>query len=242
MRMRFIWRALRARYRDQKAELAAIRGSIQSNGIAVDVGANKGSYLYWLARWVPDGQAIAFEPQDELADYLRNAVTTIPMKNVIVESKGVADKPGLLEFFSPGGAVSPGASFSHRVPDREECARQSKEVVTLDAYFDEGAPISVIKVDVEGFELQVFKGAQRILSEASPLLVFECENRHLEQGTVDDVLNFLYQRGYDGHYVHRGELIPAKQFNAAVQQLEEGEEFYKNKDYCNNFVFRKDHP
>ena len=242
MRMRFIWRALKARYRDQKAELAAIGDAIQSNGIAVDVGANKGSYLYWLSRWTPDGQAVAFEPQDELADYLRRAVATIPMTNVIVEAKGVADKPGMLEFFSPGGEISPGASFSHRVPDRERCEQQSKEVVTLDAYFDEGAQISVIKVDVEGFELQVLKGAQRILSESSPLLVFECENRHLEQGTVDDVLNFLYELGYDGHYVHRGKLIPAKQFNAAIQQPEIGKDFYKSKDYCNNFVFRRERP
>jgi len=124
------------------------------------------------------------------------------------------------------------------VRDRDECARQSKEVVTLDAYFDEGAPISVIKVDVEGFELQVFRGAERILAESSPLLVFECENRHLEHGTVNDVLNFLYERGYDGHYVHRGELVPAKQFSAE-QQREEGEDFFRDKDYCNNFVFRK---
>ncbi len=241
MRTRFIWRALRARYRDEKAELAAIKSTIQSNGIAVDVGANKGSYLYWLARWVPDGKAVAFEPQEELAQYLRAAATTIPMKNVVVEAKGVADKPGLLEFFSPGGTISPGASFSRRVPDREDCAQQSKEVVTLDAYFEEGSPISVIKVDVEGFELQVFKGAQRILEEASPLLVFECENRHLEQGSVGDILNFLYERGYDGHYVHRDELIPAKQFNAAIHQPEEGEDFFRSKDYCANFVFRKSH-
>ena len=238
MRMRFIWRALKARYRDQKAELAAIRNAIQPNGIAVDVGANKGSYVYWLSRWTPDGRVVAFEPQDELVDYLRAAAATIPMVNVAVEAKGVADKPGKLEFFSPGGTVSPGASFSSRVRDRDECGQQSKEVVTLDAYFDEGAPISVIKVDVEGFELQVFQGAERILAESSPLLVFECENRHLEHGTVNDVLNFLYERGYDGHYVHRGELVPAKQFSAE-QQREEGKDFFRDKDYCNNFVFRK---
>jgi len=99
IRTRFIWRALRARYRDQKAELAAIKSTIQSNGIAVDVGANKGSYLYWLARWVPDGKAVAFEPQEELAQYLRAAATTIPMKNVVVEAKGSPTNQVCLNFF-----------------------------------------------------------------------------------------------------------------------------------------------
>lgn len=237
--MRFAWRGLRARYRDQRAELAAIRKAIRADGIAVDVGANKGSYLYWLARWTPAGRAVAFEPQVELADYLRDVAETLRLNNVIVETKGVADKPGHLEFFSPGGTVSPGASFSHRVADREKCTRELKEVVTLDSYFDAGAPISVIKVDVEGLELKVFQGAERVLAESSPLLVFECENRHLEEGTVDDVLNFLYEQDYDGDFVHRGKLIPAKQFDAAVRQQEIGERFYADKDYCNNFVFRK---
>lgn len=239
MRIRFIWRALKARYRDQKAEIAAIRETIRPDSIAVDVGANKGSYVYWLARWTPAGRTVAFEPQDELAEYLRAAAETLHLNNVVVEAKGVADKPGRLELFSPGRKVSPGASFSHRVADRGDFAQTTKDVVSLDTYFDAGAPVSVIKVDVEGFELQVFKGAQRILGESSPLLVFECENRHLEEGTVDDVLQFLYDRGYDGHFVHRGRLIQARQFDSATRQREVGEKFYADKDYCNNFIFRR---
>lgn len=239
MRARFVWRALRARHRDQKIELAAIRDAIRPDSIAVDVGANRGSYLYWLARWTPAGRAVAFEPQDELARYLTAATAMLHLDNVTVEDTGVADRPGSLEFHLPGGRVTPGASFSRRVAEREDCTHQRKEVVTLDGYFAANAPISVIKVDVEGLELQVFKGAARILEESAPLLVFECENRHLEQGSVDDILRFLRARGYDGHFVHRNRLIPARHFDAAVHQKQIGARFFADEDYCNNFIFRK---
>ena len=239
MRSRFIWRALRARYRDQRIELAAIRAAIRADGIAVDVGANRGSYLYWLSRWTPAGHVVAFEPQAELARYLRAVASAMRLDNVTVEERGVSKCPGELEFYVPGGRVTPGASFSRRVAEREACTHESKEVVTLDGYFDAGAPISVVKVDVEGLELQVFEGAARILEESSPLLVFECENRHLEKGSVDDVLSYLRDCGYDGHFIQRNRLVPARRFDDTVHQQEIGERFFTHKDYCNNFIFRK---
>jgi FkbM family methyltransferase len=239
MRSRFLWRALRARYRDDRRELAAIRAAIRPDGVAVDVGANRGAYLYWLSRWTSTGRVVAFEPQQELARYLSDVAVAMGLDNVTVEARGVADRAGELEFYVPGGVVTPGASFSRRVPEREPCTRHTREVVTLDGYFAAGTPISVIKVDVEGLELRVFQGAQRILAETSPLLVFECENRHLEEGGVEDVLRFLADCGYDGHFVLRGRLVPACRFDAAVHQKEVGERFFAAKDYGNNFILRK---
>ncbi|MEE8528001.1 MAG: FkbM family methyltransferase [Gammaproteobacteria bacterium] len=239
MPSRFIWRALKTRYRDQRAELAAIKESIRPDSIAIDVGANKGSYLYWMARWTPAGRTVAFEPQEELARYLEAVAAKLHLNNVVVEDKGVSDQAGQLTFHIPDGSVMPGASFSQAVADREECAHTTKEVVTLDDYFPPDASISVMKVDVEGFELHVFRGASRILEKSAPLLVFECEGRHLEQGTVADVLRYLNERGYDGHFVRRNCLVPACDFDPAIHQKEVGEKFYADKDYCNNFVFRR---
>jgi len=238
MQARLLWRAWRARYRDDRPELAAIRAALPRDGTAVDVGANRGSYLYWLARWAPAGRVVAFEPQDELADYLRRVTAEQGWRHVTVEDKGVGERPGVLELHIPGGIVTPGASFSRRVAEREPCTDRTKQIVTLDDYFAAGTPINVIKVDVEGLELQVFRGAERILRESAPLLVFECENRHLEEGSVSDVLRFLRERGYDGAFVQRGRLAPVGRFDPAVHQREVGERFFKAKDYCNNFILR----
>lgn len=239
MRSRLIWRALRARYRDDRQELAAIRAALSADGIAVDVGANRGSYLYWMARWAPRGRVVAFEAQDELVAYLRVVAADMGWDHVAVEAAGVSDRGGELELLVPGGAVTPGASFSRRVAEREDCERRIKQVVSLDEYFAPEARIDAIKVDVEGLEPKVFRGAQRILEESAPLLVFECEGRHLEQGTVLDVLGFLGRRGYRGHFVRRGRLVPVDAFDPEVHQREVGERFFAAQDYCNNFILRR---
>ena len=111
--------------------------------------------------------------------------------------------------------------------------------VRLDDYFSPRERISFMKVDVEGAEREVFKGAERILREQSPLLIFECENRHLNGGRVEDVFAQLNQLGYAGHFVAGGRLIPVAQFDAAVHQRQDREWFWKAKGYCNNFVFSK---
>lgn len=240
MRSRMLWRAWRARLRDDRKELAAIRAALRTDGIAIDVGANRGAYLYWLARWAPAGRVVAFEPQDELAEYLRAAAQAFGWPNVTIESVGVGDHRGRRELYVPGGGATPGASFSTRVAERGSCERVVKEVVRLDDYFEPGTAIDVIKVDVEGLELEVFRGAERILEESSPLLVFESENRHLESGNVADVLRFLTERGYDGHFIHRGRLVPIDRFDAAVHQRAAGERFFKDAGYCNNFILRRD--
>jgi hypothetical protein len=111
--------------------------------------------------------------------------------------------------------------------------------VSLDEYFDRSLQIGLLKIDVEGAELAVFKGAERILKQQSPLLIFECENRHLESGSVTDVFHYLQSLGYDGHFVHRTKLLPLSGFDAAVHQKQAGPRFWDSKDYCNNFVFTK---
>ena len=71
MKWRFIYRGLRARFRDQNLEITALINHLKEDDVAIDVGANKGSYLWALSKAVPRGKVIAFEPQQKLCDYLR---------------------------------------------------------------------------------------------------------------------------------------------------------------------------
>jgi len=239
MKARFIWRALRTRYRDGAAELTAIKRAIRPDDTVCDIGANKGAYTYWFSRWVPRGHVVAFEPQPRLAAYLSAACTAIGLKNVTVEAKAVANRPGTVNLYIPGDSESPGASLSKKVATREACRCVSVPSVSLDEYFAPDIRIGALKIDVEGAEMSVFEGAARILTQQSPLLVFECENRHLESGTVFDVFRHLGELGYSGEFVCRKRLRPLIEFDPAVHQKQEGPRFWDAKDYCNNFVFKK---
>jgi FkbM family methyltransferase len=236
--IRFRVRALKARFRDQTAEFDVIRRHIRSGDIVCDIGANKGSFILWLSRWCAGGRVIAFEPQPEFARRLAEVCRAMGLDNVRVEAKAVYSHSGDQELFVPAGH-SPGASLTRKAAEATSFTTLSVPVVALDDYFDVNDKVTLLKIDVEGAELGLLQGAERILRQHAPLLVFECENRHLAPGTVGDVFSYLKALGYEGSFVRRNRLFPIAQFNAAVHQRQHGEWFWKSKDYCNNFVFRK---
>ncbi|MDC0157552.1 FkbM family methyltransferase [Verrucomicrobia bacterium] len=242
MKARFLWRALKARYRDESAELAILKRTLKRDHTVCDIGANKGSYLYWLSRWVPNGEVVAFEPQESLAVYLRKICGGLNMSNVEIEAKAVGANSGTKTLYVPGAGDSPGASLSDRVSSREKCREFSVPVVSLDEYFHSSVKIGALKIDVEGAEKTVFEGAARILSSQSPILIFECEERHLGAGSVWDVFEYLLGLGYSGFFVCRKTLCPLEDFELPIHQNQTGERFWDDKDYCANFVFFKNNP
>jgi FkbM family methyltransferase len=234
--LRFRIRGLKALLRDQRAEFSVIWRHLRPGDIACDIGANKGSFIYWLSRWVRNGRVIAFEPQPDLARHLTDICRVIRLCNVKVEAKAVYSHSGDQDLFLPEGH-QPGASLHHKALEAQSFTTLSVPVVSLDEYFDENDKVTLLKIDVEGAELEVLKGAERILRQHAPLLVFECENRHLAPGNVEDVFCYLRGLGYEGSFISRNQLFPITEFDAAVHQRQDGKWFWKSRDYCNNFVF-----
>ena len=237
MKMRFIWRALKSRYRDNRIELTALKSYIKPDDIVCDIGDNKGSFILWLSKWAYNGKVVAFEPQITLANYLKKVTQSLCLTNVIVESKGVSSQTGKNKLFVPGGGISPGASLNKSDTELEDCTVSNVDVTSLDDYFPLESHVGVLKIDVEGGELDVFKGAARILKNCRPILVFECENRHLLEGSVFDVFDFLYKFNYAGQYVSRNARVDIQSFDPAIHQKETGHRFWDKKDYINNFIF-----
>ncbi len=238
--LRFLWRAYRARFRDQRTEIRELRSSIRPGEIAVDVGAHKGSYLYWLSQAASLGKVFAFEPQPTLAEYLRTQCAAAGLKNVVVEATGVSDRSGHLTLHVPSETVSQGASFEGAILEQSKCRSYSVPVVTLDEYFQSRTQrIAAIKIDAEGHEFAVLRGTRKILMQDAPCLIVECEARHLKKRSVSEVLQYLDSLGFQGNFVHRGRLRPIAEFDPQIHQKAATEQFWGDKDYCNNFVLRK---
>jgi FkbM family methyltransferase len=239
MKWRFIYRGLKARYRDQQQEIFALIKNIKSDATAVDVGANKGSYLWSLSRSVPNGEVFAFEPQPLLADYLKSACGAAGLGNVTIVQKGVSNISGIFSLAIPGGKdTSPGASFEDAVKNRESCKFIDVATVTLDEFFHQKkGVIGALKIDVEGHELFVLKGATEILQRHKPVVLCEAEQRHLSTGKVENLFEFMLAAGYTGSFVEKGVLRPISEFSPEIHQNETGERFWDQKGYCNNFIF-----
>jgi len=237
---KFLYRNLRARFRDERQEIRALISAVRPGDIAVDCGAYKGSYLWSLSRAVGPGRVVAFEPQASPVRYLQEVVARRGLRNVTVENKAVSNREGRMTLRLPGGSASPGASLEQEFADDPDCATEEVEVVSLDGYFgDTTQRIAALKIDVEGHELSVFEGSERLIEKHSPVIVFECEERHLVGHSVADVLRWLQDRGYDGSFVRMGRLMPIAEFDPSAHQKQSGDRFWDAQDYCNNFIMRK---
>jgi FkbM family methyltransferase len=211
-----------------------MRRVLARGDIAVDVGAYKGGYLYWM-RWEvgEEGAVLAVEPQPELAAYLRRCVGDLGWRNVRVAETALSSASGVRVLHTPGPGPSPGASLVGASLPADTRATEVP-VSTLDTLLaDTGlrSRVRLIKCDVEGHELDVFRGATETLERDRPHLLFECEARHLRDCSMQDVFGHLAALGYRGSFFWRGSRLAVGDFDAAEHQVE------GRRPYANNFVF-----
>ena len=245
-RLRYLWRALNYRLRVTPEEIAFLSRRLRAGDTAIDVGCHKGGFLYWLRRYVTEsGKVYGFEPQPQLAQYLNEIVAMQRWENVVIEPCAVSSSKHSMDLFvpAPRGESSPGASLS--APGGEEPHYRIRvPAVTLDDYFRErgGSAIACIKCDCEGHEIEVFRGAAGILRRDHPVLLFECEGRHLPASSPAAVFEYLRGFGYRGYFFGPAGLMPVGEFRAEVHQTVRPGEFWKAGDYYNNFAFVPEGP
>lgn len=107
------------------------------------------------------------------------------------------------------------------------------EVSTIDIIASDN--VGFIKIDVEGHELSVLRGAKRIIVRDRPSMIIELEERH-RPGTIDSTIKFLFGYGYDCHFLLDGKLRPIVDFSLSEHQSLEA----TGKPYINNFIFTAD--
>jgi FkbM family methyltransferase len=145
-------------------EFAFIERLLRPGDVVADVGANAGVYALFLARCVgPSGRVVAFEPERHNLALLRRQLDRNALAQVEVVEAAVGDRPGTARFLAHRDAVGRFAHEGEAVADVVEVP-----VTTFDARFPGDAPVFV-KVDVEGFEVDVLRGAEALLARGGPL-------------------------------------------------------------------------
>jgi FkbM family methyltransferase len=155
----------------------AIRDGLTPGAVFVDVGANVGFFSLMAARCVgPTGRVVAFEPIAAHAASIRSNAELNGLSIDVVEA-AVGDRHGgrtrLWVSEHPGGATISTTDVPPDVTGHIEV-----DQVTLDGLLDEGQlPVpSVVKIDVEGAELSVLRGATNLLSWHHPRVVVEVDD------------------------------------------------------------------
>jgi FkbM family methyltransferase len=179
-------------------ELDLVIDHLAGFGDFVDVGAHIGYYTVGAAR-TTSGRVLALEPNPDARAQLERNVALNGLENVIVRPAAVAAEPGRSHLHVP---ATPDPSFSSLEPARfAEGEPIEVEVSTVDREV-EAARLEprVVKIDVEGGELDVVAGMTQTL-EAKPVLLVEVSEANAAE---------LAQRleGYEGFRVARGSLEP----------------------------------
>lgn len=149
----------------------------------VDVGASFGSWSLALAPAATS--VLAFEPQSAIFDLLQRTIRLNGAKTIESRCSAVGDKRGLATILKPdlnkvhnfGGAVS--------LHDKPEFVNTETAVVTTLDHECAGLDVSFIKIDVEGYEQHVLRGAVETIARCRPVLAVERVHEHTDTAALE---------------------------------------------------------
>jgi FkbM family methyltransferase len=160
----------------------------------VDIGANRGNWTRTALRFFPDSQNTLFEPQENL---LKNSDLS-HMSNVSIYAMGVGESSGLMKM----SMHERDDSFSFSLSPEQAAAAGRKQidipVVKLDEFFLSKSLLSadILKIDAEGWDLEVLRGGKAVVSEASVVLLEAAVLNKTFKNTIDKVILEMRDLGF----------------------------------------------
>lgn len=185
-----ISRSLFINRKDRESDELFFKQILSDGDVAIDVGANIGQLCILASTLVgKKGQVHAFEPHPRIFSFLQRNVQLNELKNVNLYNKALGAEAGEL-FFT-----------NLRADDVNSVSRTATSVVveatTLDAMFVVLPPIRLLKIDTEGFELMVLRGAERLLPKVKIIYFEASTSSYAAHGySFKEVCEFLAQYGF----------------------------------------------
>jgi FkbM family methyltransferase len=185
---------------------SAFIGQITSGSLVVDVGANIGEYTLLAAVSTgPDGRVLAFEPNPALHQRMLRILEINSISNVSLLPVALGSSEGRGTLRVPPGAAALGTLRTTAVigdlgtPIAVSIRRLDDVLVNEDRQ-----RLRIVKVDVEGWELEVFSGGRETLGSAKPVVFYECGAEQFEASgprRLTPSMSFLEDLGYRNHTI-----------------------------------------
>lgn len=195
-----------------------VLASLPVNGaIVIDVGANIGFYSLLLASAYPDSEIHAFDPSKYNESRVRQnlSINKKLASRITFHQMGVSSQKGSLEFFAvPGPAGHAWGRLEEQpVAAANGIASESYQVDvdSLDSVFEGRTDdIGLIKIDVEGHELEVFKGMRKIIAAQKAIIMFEVSLSYLvlHPGQFQEMLQMFEGTSYEKFVTAGQALVP----------------------------------
>jgi FkbM family methyltransferase len=195
---------LRGRYEED--EIRFVRSLLKPGDSAIDVGGHIGFFTMQMAAAVgPQGSVYSFEPLDANADLLERSIAENRFGDrVRFQRAAVGAASGTATLTFPVETLNSGGAYLLRDGSAALAGNLKKTVplVALDE-LNLSRPVRFIKMDVEGAEPQVLRGAQGILRNDKPVMLSELHPTQLERASGITAEQFLADIAALGYRAHR---------------------------------------
>jgi FkbM family methyltransferase len=184
--------------RDDAAIVRLARAVMPRDGVFIDVGANVGLHTLAIAQYLSEGGAVvAFEPHPINHRLLAHNLEQNHLRHVVAENLGLAETRAILTGASRGGSGN--WSLASQGDYRFEV-----RLFSLDDYLrDHPLPrLDLMKIDVEGAEVRVLRGARRTIERFHPRIIFEVCPSWLSKMQTSAAELFAELLGH-GYSIHR---------------------------------------
>lgn len=202
--------------------------------LLIDIGANDGVYTAFLAATV--AEVHVFEPVPQLAWRLGKL-----FPDATIHEMALSDSPGAATLRIP--IIDGRAVFTRSSVEILDQAKLELEIDVSLSTLDLLAPPGrlIVKIDVEGHEMQVVHGGAQCLVDRADAVLVESEERHAA-GAPQAMIDWFHEHGFAGWLMLGSQLIPAAEFDLAVHQSAEATAAVaggatRTAEYGNNFLF-----
>ena len=179
---------------------------ISERTIFWDIGAYIGYFTCIMSRRLVKGSVISVEPLPQNIALLRQHIQLNNLKNVIIVEKALSSSQGSASFLMPE------SSQEGRLVDNLESLQEkmiSVSVTTIDTLVESGVPIpDILKIDAEGEEGRILKGARAVLERRRPSFLIEIHNLESARICWDILSCCLYQIKFlEGVFLRKAEKV-----------------------------------
>lgn len=186
---------------NKDADYSSIRDTILKAKCIFDIGANIGTTSLYFASLNPDAKIYSFEPHPGSYGRAIENISLNEYKNIEVLNTGLGDKKDSLKLYEVN-EHNPG--MNRIISGERDLPFKTIQVDTLDNICRERniEAVDFVKMDVEGFEYAVLKGAKETLSRSKPLLFIELDDNNLKENnsSARELVDLLHSYGYSDIY------------------------------------------